>query len=321
MSSNNKTRIIELLKSKLRLDEIKIGRGEYVRKDIDALNEMGFKAKTKNRFTKMNKGRIIGIISLKGGVGKTSSVANLGAALATEFNKKVLAIDANFTAPNLALHLGLINPKITIHDVLMDKAYINNAIYQHDAGFHLIPGAYLSKKVNPFKLKHKINYLKDYYDIILIDSSPNLNEEILATMVASDELLVVTSPDYPTLSATLRAIRIAKQKKTPITGLILSRVRNKKFELSIEDIEEAAQVPVLSILPDDISVLESIANTTPVALYKPKSNAAIEYKKLAASIIGQDYRDTRFLSKIKSIFKRDFSRDNINRLLLQNERK
>jgi len=269
----------------------------------------------------MSNGKIIGIISLKGGVGKTSSVANLGAVLATEFNKRVLVVDANFSAPNLALHLGLYDPKVTIHDVLLNRANVNDAIYEHEAGFHLIPGAYVSRKVNPHRLKQKISHLKDHYDIILIDSSPNLNEEVLATMIASDELLVVTSPDYPTLSTTLRAVRLAKQRKTPITGLILNRVRNKKFELSIEDIEEAAQVPVLSVLPEDIRVLESVYYTTPVSLYKPKSNAAIEYKKLAASLIGERYQDPRFWPRLKSIFNKDVSKDNINRLLTETERK
>jgi len=269
----------------------------------------------------MSKGKIIGIISLKGGVGKTSSVANLGAVLASEFGKKVLVIDANFSAPNLALHLGLVEPEVTIHDILLNRANVNEAIYEHGAGFHLIPGAYVSKKVNPHRLKQKISYLKDYYDVILIDSSPNLNEEILATMIASDELLVVTSPDYPTLSTTLRAVRLAKQRRTPITGLILNRVRKKKFELSREDIEEAAQVPVLSVLPEDINVLEAIANTTPVALHKPKANAAIEYKKLAACLIGEKFEDPRLWFKLKSIFKKDIAKDNVNRLLMENERK
>ncbi len=259
--------------------------------------------------------KVIGIISLKGGVGKTSSVANLGAALAG-FGKKVLVVDANFSAPNLGLHLGLPNPEITLHDVLLNRASINEAIYEHSAGFHLIPGAYISKKVNPFGLKEKIRHLKDHYDAILIDSSPNLNDEMLSTMMASDMLLVVTSPDYPTLSATLRAVRLARQKKTPISGLILNRVRNKSFELSIQDIEEAAEVPVISVLPEDIRVPESIASTTPVTLHKPKSNPAIEYKKLAASLIGKKYEDPRLWHKIKSIFKKDIPKENINRLLM-----
>lgn len=269
----------------------------------------------------MDPGKIIGIISLKGGVGKTSSVANLGAVLASEFNKKVMVIDANFSAPNLALHLGLHDPEVTIHDVLLNKVNVDKAIYQHEAGFHLIPGAYISRKVNSFRLKQKISHLKDYYDFILIDSSPNLNEEMLSTMIASDELLVVASPDYPTLSATLRAVRLAKQKKTPITGLILNRVRNKKFELSIKDIEEAAGVPVLCVLPEDINVIEAIANTTPVVLHKPKANTSIEYKKLASCLVGEKYEDPRFWHKIKSIFNKEVPKDNINRLLMEIEKK
>ena len=74
-------------------------------------------------------GKIIGIISIKGGVGKTSVVIALGAAMANEFDKKVLLVDGNFSAPNLALHLGLINPEITLHHVLNNRANAENAIY------------------------------------------------------------------------------------------------------------------------------------------------------------------------------------------------
>jgi septum site-determining protein MinD len=267
------------------------------------------------------KGKIVGIISLKGGVGKTTTVANLGAALASEFGKKVLVIDANFSAPNLGLHFGLVNPKVTLHDVLLDKVTADKAIYEHENGFHIMPAAYLSKKIDPFKLKKKINYLKDHYDVILIDSSPNLNNEILATMVASDELFVVTSPDYPTLSTTLRAVRLAKQRKTPIKGLILNKVFNKKFELSINDIEQAAGVPVVSVLTQDVKVVESVAHTTPVTLHSPKANPAVEYKKLAASLIGENYKDPRFFSRVKNMFSKDVSKDSVNRLLMENEKK
>jgi len=266
------------------------------------------------------KGKIIGIISLKGGVGKTTTVANLGAAMANEFGKKVLVVDANFSAPNLGLHLGLVDPKVTLHDVLKDNAPVSNAIHEYQGGFHVLPSAYIGGKIDTFKLKEKISSLRSQYDAILIDSSPNLNNEMLATMVASDELLVVSSPDYPTLSTTLRAIRLAKQKNTPITGLVLNKVYHKNFELSVNDIEYAAGVPVVSVLPHDIRVPEAVAETNPVALNKPKANSSIEFKKLAASLIGEKYKDPRFLMRLRDIMKKDIPKEDVNRLLMENER-
>ncbi len=138
----------------------------------------------------MTKGRIIGVISIKGGVGKTTTVSNLGAVLANEFGKKVLLVDANYSAPNLGLHLGIVNPDKTLHDVMRDTVLVSQAIHPHELGFHVLPASLSGRRLNAFKLKEKISGLKNNYDIILIDSSPNLNEEMLSTMLASDELLV-----------------------------------------------------------------------------------------------------------------------------------
>jgi len=251
----------------------------------------------------MNKSKIIGIISIKGGVGKTSTVVALGAAI-TGFGKSVLLIDGNFSAPNLGLHLGIVNPKVTIHHVLQNKARAENAIYIYGK-LHIIPASLLGGKIkNPLKLKEMIQHLKEYFDIILIDSSPALNDETLAAMMASDELLVVTTPDYPTLSTTLRAVKLAKQRRIPISGLILNKVHNKKFELSIDDIEEATGVPVIAVLPYDTHVLEALSQAKPSTMHKERSNGTIEYNKLAATLIGEEYKDPRFITRFKGLFKK-----------------
>lgn len=267
-------------------------------------------------------GKIIGIISIKGGVGKTTTVSNLGAVLANQFGKKVLLVDANFSAPNLGLHLGIVKPQVTLHDVLSGKVNTVDAIYNHEYGFHIIPASLSPKRVDPLKLKEKIKALRSYYDIILIDSSPNLNEEMLATIAASDELLVVTTPDYPTLSSTLNAVKIAKQKKTPITGLILNKVRNKKFELTLNDIEYAAETPVVAVLNDHVSVLEALQCTKPITMHDEKHSISIEYSKLAAALIGEKYKEKGIFSKIGRLFSGEVPKQEVNReIMIQNMKK
>jgi len=265
--------------------------------------------------------KTIGIISIKGGVGKTSTVSALAASLAQNFGKKVLAVDANFSAPNLGLHFGILDPEITLHHVLSGKADIGEAVYETPHGFHFIPGTLFPKKVNPLKLAEKLKSLKRYYDIILIDSSPTLNNEILATMMASDELFVVTTPDHVTLSTTLNAVRLAKQRKTPIKGIILNRVYNKDFELKIEDIEAAANCNVVAVLPHDVDVLRALSETTPSTLYH-NNEIAKEYRELAGALIGETYLEKGFSNKFKTFFGNLFgksSKQDINRKLLISE--
>jgi len=252
-------------------------------------------------------GKSIGIVSLKGGVGKTSVVAALGAAIAG-FNKKVLLVDGNFSAPNLGLHLNVVEPEVTLHHVLNGEANIKDAIHKFD-NFDMIPSSVFGRTVNPLKLKDKLRFLKRKYDIVLLDSSPALNEETLGVMLASDGILTVTTPDHPTLGMTLKAIKLARQRDTPIDGLILNKVNNKNFELSVEDIEETAEVPVMAVIPYDINVLKSLSEFTPSTIHKPNSKASEEYKKLAATLIGEKYKSFN----LKNFFRITPNRPEINR--------
>ena len=234
----------------------------------------------------------ITISNTKGGTGKTTTALNLATEL-SNLDKKVLLIDGNFSAPNLGLHLDIINPEVTLHHVLSRKANIGDAIYKLEK-FDVVPSSIFHRiRINPLMLKDKISHLKRKYDVILVDSSPALNEETLAVMLASDELFIVTTPDYPTLSTTLKALKLAKQRGTKINGLILNKVYNKDFELSLEDIEKAAEIPVMAVIPHDINVLKALSEFTPSTNYKPKSEASIEYKKLAAILIGEKYKPLR----------------------------
>ncbi len=247
--------------------------------------------------------RVYGIIALKGGVGKTTVVENLGATFVKDFQKKVLVVDANFSTPHLGLHIGMINPTHTLHSVLNGEYPVYDAIYQHDLGFHIIPGKLSSPPTNVKILKDKIEPLREIYDVILIDSSPSLDKEMLATMLASDELLVVSSPDYPTLSSTIHAVNLAKQQNAPIRGIILNKVRNKRFEISSRDVAKASEVKVLASLPENIKVLSSLSVMTPVVVKYPSQDVSKAYRDLASSLLDIPKKKSRF-SKIKERLKK-----------------
>ena len=253
-------------------------------------------------------GKIFGVLSIKGGVGKTTITIALGDAI-SNFGKKVLLIDANLSMPNLGIHLKILNPEKTLHDVLNRTANIEEAIHKLE-NFDVLPSSiFTTTKINPFDLKTKIRGLKRKYDFIIIDSSPALNEETLAAMLASDELFIVTTPDYPTLSATLKAAKLANQRQTPISGIILNKVHNKNFELSIDDIEKTAEIPVMAVIPYDVNVLKSLSKFTPSTTHKPNSKASNEYKKLAGVLVGKKYKPF----SLRNFFKLTPKRQDINR--------
>ncbi len=256
-------------------------------------------------------GRTIGVVSLKGGVGKTSAVVCLGHSIAG-FGKKVLLVDGNLSAPNLGVHLNLINPGKTLHDVLLRNANPSDAVYRIENVDVLPAGIFRNENVNPLKLKDSLRHLKRSYDFIIIDSSPSLNEETLGAMLASDEIVVVTTPDYPTMSTTLKAVKSARLRGTPISGLILNKVHNKNFEISVGDVEDTLDVPVLAVVPHDINFLRALSKFRSSTELNPNSEASQEFKRLAAALIGEKYKKHKLRNFFKWINPR---KQDINRMI------
>lgn len=234
-------------------------------------------------------GKTIGVISLKGGVGKTSVALSLGAALAG-FGKKVLIVDGNLSAPNLGMHMNVVEPARTLHHVLAGEANPREAVCEMDS-FDILPASIFYKsKISPLKLKNKLGHLKRYYDFVVLDSSPALNEETLAVMNAADELIVVTTPDVPTLSTTLKASKFARNRGAPIIGLVLNKVHKKNFEISLDDVEDTIGIPVMAVVPYDINILKALSEFVPSVVHKPNSEASSEFKHLAATLSGEKYK-------------------------------
>ena len=255
----------------------------------------------------------IGIISIKGGVGKTTIAASLATDLANNYRKRVLLVDANYGAPNLGLHMDIVKPDKTIHDVLEGKSHIKNAIHSR-FGVHVIPGSYIfDKKLNLLKLKDKISQIKKNYDFVIVDSSPSLNEEILSTMLASDNLFIVTTPDYPTLSCSLKAAKLARQRGRPVSGIIINKIRDPEFELGLKEIEESVGIPVISRIPDDKMNIRALFTRIPTSLYKRNSGFSREISKLGAALTNS--REEK--SVWKKLFSRNMEKDEMNRHFLK----
>jgi len=257
--------------------------------------------------------KVIGIIAIKGGVGKTTLSASLASDLVNHYGKKVLLVDANYSAPNLGLHMDIVKPEKTIHEVLDGKAKIQSAIH-NKYGVDVIPGSYVyNKQIPMLKLKDRIKAIKSNYDFVIIDSSPTLNEEILSTMLAADNLFVVSTPDYPTLSCSLRAAQLAKQRGKPISGIILNKIRNPHYELNLNEVEEVSGIPVVAKIRDDSDAVKSLFNRIPMSLYNKHSSFSKEVSRLSAALTGTKEK-TSFFRKLIPI---NLRKEEVNRQLLK----
>ncbi|UZE91960.1 MAG: P-loop NTPase [Methanosarcinales archaeon] len=232
--------------------------------------------------------RVIGVVSGKGGVGKTTTVANLGAALASVFGRRVLVIDANFTTPDVGLQLGMFRFPNTLEDVLDKRVPSSQAIYDHPSGMGLISASLAAEETDARGLKRVLKELKGY-ETVLIDSAPGTGEAATTIIDACDEILIVTNPEFPAITDSLKTIELAKSLDIPIRGIILNRVMREGYELSVYEVESTCEAPVIAIIPEDAEVRKSISDMNPVVLNSPDSPAAIEFTRLAAHLIGREY--------------------------------
>jgi len=250
--------------------------------------------------------RVIGIVSGKGGVGKTTIGLNLGAALAHHFKKNVTIVDCNVTTSHLGLYLGMYYCPITLNKVLRGEYTAEEAVQHHHTGLKIIPASLsLSdlEGIDITEIRNSIKSIFDKNDIILLDGSPGLGREAIATLKASDEILYVTSPFIPFAMDIVRNQEIVNEIGVKPIGIVLNMVHNKKHEMNTKEIEELTRLPVIAKIPFDMNVHKSLALKTPVVTFKPNTIASKEIIRLASHIIGETYQFEgtlqRFLRKMK----------------------
>lgn len=235
--------------------------------------------------------RVITVISGKGGVGKTTTVTNLGMSLMKQ-GHNVIILDANVTTPNLSLHLGIPFYPVTIHDVLRGEADPSEAIYYHESGLKIIPASLKADDLaeNGIERLHQIMLnLLGRADIIIIDAAAGLGKEALSAINVADEIVVVTNPELPAVTDALKTIKIAEQFGTPVLGVVVNRYKGVKHEMKIDSIRAMLEREILSIVPEDIAVPRSISEKTPVVKHRPTSRSSREFRKLAARISGSEF--------------------------------
>jgi len=232
--------------------------------------------------------KLITITSGKGGVGKTTTAINLGAAL-NGFGKDVIILDANLTTPNVGLHLGAPIVPISLNHVLAGKAKIGDAIYEHESGTRIIPSSLSIKelrRLNHGKLKDVGKKLRRMADYIIYDSAAGLGEEAIAALESADELIIVTNPEIPAVTDALKTSKVIEQLGKEVKGVIITRVRGTKSEMPIENVREMLELPIIGVIPEDRNMQNALVMKDAIVHTHPRSRAARAYRLLAARIMG-----------------------------------
>ena len=240
--------------------------------------------------------RVITITSGKGGVGKTTSSVNLGAAI-NQFGKDVIIVDANLATPNVGLHLGAPIVPISLNHVLNNKAKVSDAIYEHESGTKIIPSSLSIRELrdlNHSRLKDVSKKLKKLGDFIILDSAAGLGEEAIAALESADEVIIVTNPEIPAVTDALKTSKLAEQLGKTVLGVVVTRVdKSNKAQMPVSNIEDMLELPVLGVIPEDKNVPRAVVMKDALVHTHPKSKASRAYRTLAAKLIGKtDYKES-----------------------------
>ena len=238
--------------------------------------------------------KLITITSGKGGVGKTTTSINLATAL-NSFGKDVVVVDANLTTPNVGLHLGAPIVPISLNHVLLGKAKVQDAIYEHESGTKIIPSS-LSvnelRRINHKKLKEVGKKLRKMADIVIYDSAASLGEEAIAAIESADELVIVTNPEIPAVTDALKTSKLIEQLGKTVKGVIVNRSNAKsKTQMPISNIAEMLELSILGVIPEDERIQQSLVMKDALVHVYPKSKPSLAYKRIAAKLINMEFNE------------------------------
>lgn len=261
-------------------------------------------------------GRVIVITSGKGGVGKTTTNANIGTALA-KAGKKVVMIDTDLGLRNLDLLLGLENRIVyTIVDVVEGRCKLRQALVKDkkNPNLCLLAAAQTRDKtaVTEEQLKDICEELKKDFDFILVDCPAGIEQGFQNAVAGASEAIVVTTPEMSAVRDADRIIGLLEaREEIKSYKLLLNRVRPNMIKsndmMSVDDVVEILSAPLIGIIPEDTGIITSTNKGEPI-VNDEKSLAGQAYRNVARRIIGEDVpflnleEDTGVLSKVKKFF-------------------
>jgi septum site-determining protein MinD len=271
------------------------------------------KVDTNEQSAPVKLGRAIVITSGKGGVGKTTTTANLGTALARR-GHSVALVDADVGLRNLDIVMGL-ESRVKYHvlDVLEEKASLEDALVRdkHSQNLQLLAAAQTREKdeVDTQKMLGLIQTLRERFDYVLIDCPAGIEKGFQNAVVGAEEAIVVCTPEVSAVRDVDRVVGLLGNKFSP--QLVINRVRpqlvKKGKMLSVDDVNSILRLPLLGVIADEPDVIVSTNKGEPLAL-RSDSQTAAAYHAIAARVDGEDvpaptveYKES-FFSKLGSFF-------------------
>ena len=261
-------------------------------------------------------GEVIVITSGKGGVGKTTTTANLGSALALK-GKKVVLVDTDIGLRNLDVVMGLENRIVyDIVDVVENKCKLRQALIK-DKRFEqlfLLPAAQTRDKsaINEEQMKELTN--KEEFDYILIDCPAGIEQGFKNAIAGADRAIVVTNAEISSIRDADRIIGLLEASEIRNPELIVNRLRPnmvKKGEMmDVDDIVDLLSINLIGVVPDDEFIITQTNKGEPAVINK-KAPSGKAYIEIARRILGENIevtipgKDEGFFTKIKSIFKKN----------------
>jgi septum site-determining protein MinD len=268
-------------------------------------------------------GQVITITSGKGGVGKSTTTANISAALAN-LGKKVVAIDFDIGLRNLDMILGLENRIVyDVVDIMEGRCNIAQALIKDKrvSNLHFIPASQTKDKnvLDKGKVANLIENLKKEFDYVIIDSPAGIESGFEHSIYLADRALVVTTPEISSVRDADRVIGIidAKSKKAQEgqevqKHIIINRIKPELVEkgemLSTDDVLHILALPLIGLVPDDEDIVKSTNLGEPISLNQ-KSMVGEAFRRIARRIEGEkvEFLDIKtkkgILEKIKGLFK------------------